>query len=141
MSVAGSSSSGGGASRGSAISGEEVKRMIEEFAKDHRTLDRSEESGNCDKLCEVLKAYLANGAKEFLASAKGHPVLYQYSSDGTDLSVQVYKTAKIGERRVRRRGGRQHEFLIERAWLTKHDGLGSVVSQPFFRDPSAMKVG
>ena len=123
------------------LDGTKVREHMLEFCKTSKVCSK-DEIVVIDRLCEVFKHYMLQNARGFIQANKDVPMLYAYSSDGTDLKFQHYATAHVGPHRsIVRRGGRTNEFLIERAFVTAKGPTGAYISKPIFRDPSILSEG
>lgn len=63
------------------------------------------------KLCEVLKAFLADRRQRWLRQHEGIPILEAYSSDGTPLKTALRHTVEFEQLHATRSGASSKEWL------------------------------
>lgn len=85
----------------------------------------------CAKLCEVLKAFLAERRARWLRSHQGVPIIECYASDGTPLKTQLKFTSEFQQLHVSRTGTSSKEWIVQRLFLASETGEPCVLySEP-----------
>ena len=117
-----------------------VGQLIRNWSAPSRVA-KTEESRICDKLAEVLKHHLKDGARQLVADARGRPILCSYSNDGTPLRATCRKTTTGSMGKVTREGGAGHELLVQRSVYRTRDSTGGWKTWMDMRDPLPLVHG
>eukprot|EP00974_Lingulodinium_polyedra_P000218 20191-Lingulodinium_polyedra.AAC.1 len=80
-----------------------IDQAISKYAAAGQSLTRGE-AREVEQLAEVLKHYFVAGGKDFVVGAQGQPLLYSYSSDGTQQKTRSTKGFQVSPtKRVKRK--------------------------------------
>lgn len=94
------------------------------------------------KCAEIAKDTMHGRVRSMIAQAAGRPVLVSYSCDGTPIrACKYFNERKADGSWMRRAGGAETEFLLQRAWLKTGSLLGPEITAPMVGEPLAMNYG
>lgn len=106
----------------------------------HKVADVAQQR-EVDKLCEVLKHFTKDQARQLVADARGSPVLCSYSNDGTPMRSQARHTTTGTMGPVQRVGKKSHELLVQRAVYRSRGSTGGWKTSMQVRDPLSLVHG